>query len=371
MSFVGDPLDRAARYPLTAELAADEGFKNRLSSRLGAAVRALQAGRPDLEIVTQDLRAQGDDSYLLAFALDGENVETQLVDDRLSVAYELQVLVLVLNLSKDPSRQRVVTSYPVRVRYHDLASAEPTPAQQREVFDRLLSSPAAGMPDVVDAWCKRALAIKLRERQSWLRVRSIEFTESAATHLAATADQAAAIAQRATSLLEAGLSSALDIPIIPHSPGRVPNRMALSLANVDASQTFQLAAPDYSVGVTVRDMRLVSANGKTAGGHVQTGLAYGALFVARLDEEAADAGAGPKRLLEAVFKRVDTVVFTGARRLSTPQQFSKVVANFADELAANIASPDVSWITRSKSDADKKAPVEIAAGFQQFSKKLI
>lgn len=366
-SFVGDSASITTNFPVVHEFFKDQNFKSAISKRLSEATSRLKAARRDLDIVDDKLLLQADDSYMLSFALSGENVQTQFVDDKFSVSYELQALVLVGNLSKDPQRQKIVSSYPVRVRFEDISDHEPTPLERKRIFNSLLLNPVDNMPDIVSAWAKRAEQIKLREKNVWLKV-ELDMPESASGELDASPEDKKAILLRSLALLEAGVSKSLDIPVIPFSAGHT-NQMLLSLANTDARSSFNLPPADYTISLSTKALKFISVT-KQAGSGDQTGHAYGVSFSINFFEEPVDNSGQRKNYFEATLKRVDSVFYSGNRRLSKAQQFARVINNFIYEFTQNLGKPDTKWIAASKSDGEKKSAESIADGLSGFAKKF-
>lgn len=372
VSFVGDAATVHQVLPISFGLTQNPAFAAALGERLTQILDKIKPSRPDLKIVTAQLLEQGDDSYALSFAIAGENVDTQQIDSKLYSYYELQALVLLLNISKDPHRQRVVSSYPVRIRWQDSVAREPDAATKQSVFTQLfLPTPTSDMPDLIAVWGDQVASLKLRENQVWLRVAPLAFTEAAQATLNADRDTQAAITLRATALLETGLAKHLDIPIIPFSPNQATNRMVLSFANLDAPQSFVLASADYQLNVIVKKLGEANVNVPSEGGAPQKGIAFGAAFAVQMLEEHPDGT--PEVLFETVLKRVDRVVIreiSGGWKLPSVHQFSRLISNFNHELASNIATPDEDWVTRSKSDKEARSSSEIAAGLMRFRNRL-
>ncbi len=366
-SFVGESVAISSNFPVIHELFQDQSFKTALSKRLSDALAHLRSVRKDLVIVDNKLLLQADDSYMLSFAISGENVQSQLVDDKYSISYELQALVLVGNLSKDPQRQKIVSSYPVRIRFEDISDHEPTFADRKNIFNKLLLNPTDNMPDIISAWAKRAELIKLREKSVWLKV-YFDIPESVSVELDTTKEDKNAIILRSLSLLEAGVSQSLDIPVIPFSAGHT-NQMVLSLANTDASAIFKLSPADYTISLNARALKFIAVTKQGAGGE-RTGHAYGVSFTLNFFAEPVDDYGVRNSIFEAILKRVDTVLYSGNRRLPKAQQFARVINNFVYEFTQNLGKPDTKWIAISKSDDEKKSAESIAGGFNGFVKKI-
>jgi hypothetical protein len=373
-SYLAEPQVAPAMAPFFYKLWAEPNFRSDFVPRLQAGLSALQVSRPDLKVSVGSLATQGDDTYMLSMALVRENVDVEEVGDVRSIAYEIHAVVFVANLSKDPQRRRVVTSLPVSVRFIDVVPTQgagrPDTAASLDVFRRMYLNTGGRMPDLISAWSDRARQIRLSEKSVWLRVHPLAFSDSAVSTLGQEKDAARGISARSTSLLEAGLSRALDIPVIPAANNGATGQAVLSLANLDARESFSVAEADYGVQVRVRELRQVSAVERTAGGGKREGNAYGAALVVALQKEPLDSGGRPEVLREVQLRRIDTVYHYGERRLDPAQAFARLIRTFHDELAMNLASPDASWIARARSDQESLSPAEIARTLADFSKRL-
>jgi len=368
---LAEPDLQEAAAPFFHALWAEPEFQAAFSERLQLSIQQLQASRPDLPIAA-DLPLQGDDTYVLSLVLVRENVDLERVDDLTSISYEIQALVFVGNVSSDPQRRRVVTSYPVNIRYIDVAprSASLDPAAAREVFRRLYLQPGDSMPDLLRAWTDRARQIRLREKNVWLRIHPLAFSGSALATLGGTQQITDAIALRSTSLLEARISRELDIPVIPAAGNGGVKAAVLTLANLNARESFAVAEADYGVQVKVRELRQVAAADSGPNGTRRQGNAYGAALVITLQKEPLDTGAAPEVMSSFQLRRIDTVYHYGERRVIPAQAFSRLLRSFHDELGANFGTPNADWIRNARSDQEPRSPAEIARAISDFSKHL-
>jgi hypothetical protein len=369
---LAEPEMQQSAAPYFHSLWSEPEFQAAFTRRLGGAIHQLEAMRPDLAINTGELAVQGDDSYVLSLVLVRENVDTEIVDDVSSIAYEVQALAFVGNLSSDVQRRRVVTSYPVNIRYIDVApnSTSVDAASTREVFRRLYLQPGDRMPDLVQAWTQRAGQLRLREKNVWLRVHPLGLSDSARATLGGSQQITDAIGLRSTALLEARISQALDIPVIPSATNGATRAAVLTLANLDARESFPVAEADYGVQVQVRELRQVVAADTGPNGTRRQGNAYGAALVVTLQKESLEPGGGPEVISRFQLRRIDTVYHYGERRVDSAQAFSRLIRSFHEDLGANLGTPSTDWIKASRSDQEPRSPSEITRAISDFSKRL-
>ena len=378
MTFVDDKSSKLSGVPVRSTLWADGTLKQSIERRVKDELKKVNANQINFDVDGQ-LESQQNDSYFLTLTIAGENVESQQVDDTLIIAYELQALVLVGNMSKDSHLRRIVASYPVRVRFRDKVSSERTPAQNEATFKALFRAPTNRMPDIIAEWVKQAARMKLHENSGWLRVEPLEFSEPARTVLQAltrsresnpnnlgpNTNTPEAIGVRATSLLEAGISNHLNIPIVPPSIEQVMAMMCQYLDDKSKACQFEPIRPDYRLVVKVvqlKEAQFTEESGQKGHGYGATMLVQ--MFEAKQDE--SNVSSGQKLLFETVLKREDIVVFVGERTLSSLSQFSRVIANFHAELASNLCATDGDWLAQSRSAQEKRKSDEIKKDVNVF-----
>lgn len=358
VGFLSTNVDSKVASPYLAAALGDPGVASSLELRLQEGARRVLGGREDLLLEASKMVEQQDDSYVLSFVLAAENLEIQVVDGLHLVNFEIQALVLVVNISKDPARQRIVTNYPVRVRYTTIVPREPTEAERADVFYKLLVDPDPAMPDLVEEWLAQAGRMKFREANAWIRIAPTVFADSARGVLSGQGGDGASaqfvdqVGVRSSSILEAEFSRLLQLPTIPLGRSDATEKMLLSFANRSVAYSFNPPEPDYTIATLVDELRMVTASGATQTGATATGHAYAGRFRLRIHE-----GAGLQDdispLIDVALKKVETVTFQD-RELDPVQQLGRMVVNFSAEVAAGIASADRAWLDQARSALEDK-----------------
>ena len=179
----------------------DGSFLKNLENRLDKNINNSK-GYADFVIAGRDQEQlrQGDDSYALSFVLAGESITTYTIEQTAFVDYVIQSLVFVGNVSKDPSRQRIVTSYPVQVKYQDAypVGQEPSAEKKKEMIAKMLLG-EVGQADLVAEWQKRLEQIKLREKQVWISVAPLTISPDAQKQGGFSKEQADQVAFKVSS----------------------------------------------------------------------------------------------------------------------------------------------------------------------------
>ena len=111
VSMSGDFNQAANLMPSIHELMTqDANFAQRFQSRVTQSVSQKSHLLSGLQILVEDQSRQGDDAYALTFVLAGESITAYTIEQTTFVDFVVQALVLVGKVSKDPSKQRIVSS---------------------------------------------------------------------------------------------------------------------------------------------------------------------------------------------------------------------------------------------------------------------
>lgn len=356
--------------PNTYAVLSDRKLAAAVEKRAVESLHECLSSRSDLEFISDTLPPGKSDVFLISLAFTTDDVERQSVDGNEIVNHDLQALVLVAYLSPDPTKQKIVTSFPVRIRYTLLGEQAISGNGPAQVFSRLLAAPEPQMPDVVAEWCRAAKQVQLREKNIWIRVPPFGLSSSAQAYLEATSKSTAEkrvvrqIGLRGSSILESRISQEFDIPIIPFGSNSATERMVLNLTDRSGSLYFVPQEADYNIRVDVDELRLVEQSMTTAGGNEVSGQAYAGRFILRIESASVDGGAG-RELVKVLLRRVDIVDASG-KKLVPVQQFARMIVNFSSELGRGLAKPDAKWIAETKSDAETAKPKTIAKALVEF-----
>lgn len=379
VSFLSPPQDTASLAPTLQQLMRDKALQAQMDARIRSELASVGEKQNQWRLVSDQLMTQGDDSYLLTFAIAMENIETVSSGNLTGASYEIQASVLVVNLSKDASRQRIVTNYPVRVRFNTLDAEAPDAQERKKIFQKLLLSPSPEMPDLVHQWALRAENIELREKKVWLRVPPIHLTAEARSTLDSLSgdnDDRAIVKQiemQGSALLESQISEKLDIPVIPFGARGEMEAMTLQFANLDASQSFKPPNPDYSVRLEVRALRHAATQSESGSGLALEQQIFGGSFLVSLIAESPDPNLPGHDLAPALqLRRIDSTdrYAAGTRKFSQLLQFRKLVGNFTYELGQAFFKADTNWFKTARSDFEPRDPKQLAKAITDFTHRF-
>jgi hypothetical protein len=361
VSLAGEFAQLPRLMPTLHELLTTEEFKQRFHVRATQAVVKAAASHPSLRILVNEQISQEDDSYALTFALSGESVTSITMEQATYVDYVVQALLLVANVSKDPDRQRIVSSYPVGVRYtHAYPDGrKPDPRDRKAIIAGMLMG-EMGKADLVDAWQTRLGEVSLRERDEWIAVAPLKILPDAQRQGGFTKDQADAVSFRVSSVVEGNISRAADIPIVPSTFDGALETLTLSFANRGVL-AFRKPNPSYLLQVSIYGLgsnRVQEAMTRER----QFAVAYGGGF--QVDYFSVDPDRRLTNELSMRLQSVQSVTYIGttedARRASDADMFSRLIAAFADEMSSNLIPADRRWFEKYKASSEPKSGREMA-----------
>jgi hypothetical protein len=284
-------------------------------------------------------------------------------------SYELQALVLIGNVSKDPQRQRIVASYPLRLRHRTVfgPGRQPTDEDARRIFRAmLLGEGVEGAGDLVALWQERLTRITLRERDVWMSVAPLRFSPDALAEARLDADRAAELAFRATSIIEANLSRTANIPIVPSGYDGAVEQLTLHFADRGVV-AFRNPDPSSVLDLTVYGLRAIRKQ-QAMTSESKFLVAHGGGF--RLDYSRLDADRRKNSEFSMRLKAVQSTSYSGAtadaRRIDDASAFSALIMNFAEQLSSSLAPADPKWLEQAKADSEQRSVQELV----QLTRKL-
>jgi len=336
-------------------------FRPKLDKRVAQAVKDLDASHSSMNFLVDEQMLQGDDSYALTFALAGESITSVTMEEKEYADFVLQALVLIANVSKDPSKQRIVASYPIQVRRTVLIpdGRKPTVEDGRQVFSELLMG-LGGKVDVVSEWRDRLRDIRLREREVWISVAPLKMPPEVQVQGGFTKDLAEATAFKVSSVIESNISRSANIPIVPGGLDSALGELTLSFADRGVV-AFRKPDPSYVLDVSV--YVLASRSAEEA---MTRERKFSTAFVGgfQVDYSAVDPDRRLTNELSLRLQKQGVISYLGttkdARKFDNAEQFSRLISAFADELSGNLIPANVKWLEQAKAGSEKKTPAEMA-----------
>lgn len=366
VSMAGDPSTVAQLMPNLYALAQDEDFKQRFQQRAALAVTQSADSHPDLQILVEDLMRQGDDSYALSLVLAGESITSYTQEQTTFVDFVVQALVLVGNVSKDPKRQRIVSSYPVQVFYRNAYPDGARPgADDGKTFIAQMLMGQLGKADLVGEWQKRLRQIRLRDRDragdlKWLSVAPLKILPDAQRQGGFSKEQADQVAFKVSSAVEGNISRAASIPIVPSSFDGAVSVLTLSFAD-RGIVAFRKPDPDHVIQVTVYALGSNSLE-EAMSVEKKFAVAYGAGFMFEYFKVRADRS--QELELSMRLQALKSMDYLGtskdAHRASAPDMFSRMISSFAYEMSNNLIPANEKWLEKARASSEPKSANELS-----------
>ncbi len=355
----------------------DPEMADQLSLRLQRSLESALLQRQDLRFVP----AGADylqDSYVLFFSVISDYVDYRRVDEVAVEIYTIEAAVLVVNVSQQNSRQRIVNNIPVSVKYATVQDPNQTPEGRARIFARMLVNPgpAEEMEDIVAKWTDEASKLQIREKSVWLRVAPVELSPSARELLqqyASNADQARVIEQlpyRAASTLEWQVAKGLNIPVVPFGASSASQKLVLSISDRRATIDFKPPAADRSMILVVDELRFIETSQVSQSATANRGQTFAARFLFRVvdGEETKDREA---ILLELPLKSVQSDLFARDKELDVPQEFGRLIALAGRDVGEAFAKADGKWFEQARSAQEQRKPKEVEKAVKQLRNKFI
>lgn len=346
---------------LYALLAQDSIFQEQFSLRVAQGVRQSAATLPSLHILVDEQVRQGDDAYALSFVLAGESITSYTIEQSTFVDFVVQALVLVGNVSKDPSRQRIVASYPVQVRYQHAYpdGLQPSRDDRKSVVAAMLMG-QVGKADLVIEWQKRLGQTRLSESDVWVAVAPLQILPEAQRQGKLSNDISNRISFMVSSAIEGNISQAANIPIVPSTFDATLNQLTLSFADrsivafrkPDPSHVLQVSV--YALGSSIAEESMTQEK--------KFAVAFGGGFL--VEYFSVNADHQRKLELDMRLQRVQSVTYLGssldAQRASAAEMFARLISGFANEMSNKLIPPDARWLDANKAASESRTGNELA-----------
>jgi hypothetical protein len=270
------------------------------------------------------------------------------------------------NISKDPKRQRIVSSYPLQVYYRNayLDGARLGADDGKKYFAQMLTGQLGGA-DLVGEWQKRLRQIRLRDRDrdgdlKWLSVAPLQILPDAQLQGGFTKELVDQAAFKASSVIEGNISRAAGIPIVPSSFDGAVSVLTLSLAD-RGIVAFRKPDPDHVIQITVYALGSSSLE-EAMSVEKKFAVAYGCGFKFEYFKVRADRS--QELELSMRLQAVKSVDYLGtskdSHRASAPDMFARMISSFANEISNNLIPANEKWLEKARASSEPKSANELS-----------
>ncbi len=329
-AYSGNYSSREALYPYTSKI-----DMARLDQEFLARLRRNQEALSRLKLDQGKIGQGGQIS--VAFALNTETVETQVINGESFAVIRLNATVLAF----DRESKTLVAAYPFGVGTTVKINGKLDSALAGDMIKKLYFSDEYGV-NVFDKWIARFSGAAIKEKfPKYFQVKSIEIEPEARAILASASIQESAYKNQIGNLLDAAISSENNVPVVPSTLGEaVGNKMMYRFSNATALD-LKLPEADYGLSFTIRAFRSKITQEATAAAGI-----YRALATVKVETTAKDFS--KTYLDEKIFDTIYIRVPSGnAVQINNWSQYQKALSQLITGMAKEFNKVDSQWLENS------------------------
>ena len=342
-AYSGNYSNREVLYPYTSKIdmaKLDQEFLARLR-RNPEALNRLKLDQGKIGQGTQ---------VSVAFALNTETVETQVINGESFAVIRLNATVLAF----DREAKTLIAAYPFGVGTTVKVGGKVDAALAGEMIKKLYFSDEYGV-NVFDRWIARFSGATIKEKfPKYFQVKSIEIEPEAKAILASSSIQEAAYKNQIGNLLDAAISSENNVPVVPSSLGEsVGGKMMYRFSNSTALD-LKLPEADYGLSFTIRAFR----SKITQEANVAAGI-YRALATVKVETTAKDFS--KIYLDEKIFDTIYIRVPSGNEvKINNWAQYQKALSQLITGMAKEFNKVDSQWLENSAANGSNAKDAFVA-----------
>jgi hypothetical protein len=329
-AYSGNYSNREALYPYTSKIEMarlDQEFLARLRKNPEALARLK---------LDQGKIGQGN-QISVAFALNTETAETQIVNGESFVVLRLNATVLAF----DRESKALVAAYPFGVGTTVKLNGKADAALIGDMVKKLYFSDEYGV-NAFDGWIARFSGATIKEKfPKYFQVKNIVIEPEARAILASSAIQESSYKNQIGNLLDAAISSENNVPVVPSALGEaVGGKMMYRFSNASALD-LKLPEADYGLSFTIRAFRSKITQEPT----VTSGI-YRALATVKVETTAKDFNKVymDEKIFDTIFIRVPG---GNAVQIDNWPQYQKALSQLITGLAKEFNKVDSQWLENS------------------------
>jgi hypothetical protein len=273
----------------------------------------------------------------VAFALNTETVETQVINGESFAVIRLNATVLAF----DRESKTLVAAYPFGVGTTVKVNGKVDNALAAEMIKKLYFSDEYGV-NAFDKWIARFSGAAIKEKfPKYFQVKSIEIEPEAKAILASASIQESAYKNQIGNLLDAAISSENNVPVVPSTLGEaVGGKMMYRFSNASALD-LKLPEADYGLSFTIRAFRSKITQEATAAAGI-----YRALATVKVETTAKDFSKTylDEKIFDTIFIRVPS---GNAVQINNWSQYQKALSQLITGMAKEFNKVDSQWLENS------------------------
>lgn len=206
-------------------------------------------GAKNKHLVFTGEKSNEKNAYIMAVALDRENLNIQKFNDGFSLIFDLSAQVILVNFSD----QKVVGTYPIAVRYADFTNQKPSKAFISETFHQMLYGDKLPV-SLLTEFKKRVPELRIFRERLNIRFGLMDVSKQSLEYLQSHNVDLPAFQRWMGESFSKALSYEQSMPVLPYSSGdAIGKKMPLKVANREAMNLI-IPPADYVVDVKLRGL---------------------------------------------------------------------------------------------------------------------
>jgi len=343
LGFISQANDIPQKFKYLCLASAGENTDGCISSQESIFYKALIEAKSDHLVFTGG-ESQEKNAYIMAVAIDRENLNIQKFNNGYSLIFDLSAQIILVNFSD----KKVVGTYPIAVRYADFADQNPSKAYIAKTFHQMLYNPEFPV-SLLSEFKKRVPELRIFRERLNIRFGQMELSKQASEYLQSQNVDLSSFQRWMGENFSKSLSYEQSMPVLPFVTGdAIGKKMPLKVSNRREAMNLTIPPADYVVDVKLRGLfkkKLGETNKRLAWSYVN-GLA--------LTFKHATSNRPP--YFEGKFKygRVKEVPKSLAAT-DDIGEFEESVISLMNQISTNLTEADKSWL---KEHMGKKAKVK-------------
>lgn len=246
VGFISQASDIASNYKY---LCSSGNSDDCITAQERSFLKVLRSVNNDCLVFTAEQSLQ-DNPYIMAVAVDRENINIQKFNNGYSLIFDLSAQIILLNFSE----KRVVATYPIAVRFADFSDNEPSEEYIAKIFNQMLYD--IDFPvSLLSEFKKRVPEITIFRERLNIRFGKMELSEQASIYLQSQGINLPSFQRWIGENFSKSLSYEQKMPVLPYLTGdAIGKKMPLKVSNIKEAMNLTVPPADYIVDVKLRGL---------------------------------------------------------------------------------------------------------------------
>ena len=249
LGFISQASDIPQKFEYLCLASAGENSDGCISSHESRFTKVLTDTKSEHLVFTGE-DTQEKNAYIMAVAVDRENLNIQKFGDGYSLIFDLSAQIILVNFSD----KKVVGTYPIAVRYADFADQNPSKTYIAETFHQMVSNSEFPV-SLVSEFKKRVPELRIFRERLNIRFGQMDLSKQASEYLQSQNVDLSAFQRWMGENFSKSLSYEQSMPVLPYVTGdAIGKKMPLKVSNRRESMNLTIPPADYVVNVKLRGL---------------------------------------------------------------------------------------------------------------------